>query len=431
MIRRLVLLLVVLLLGLSQAQYDLLATAQGREVVFEALVDVFRQHYWDADYLDWDVWADSHREAALSAASRGAFEGVARRMVYHLEDDHSNWVGLVRYVSEEQLPPRAEQLGLGFAHDHVMGSGIVLLQVYAQTPAECAGLRRGDVIVRVNGQDVRELDSRTSSSIVFRDAIATGEVRLGVRRRLSHFNVTMTPAPIAFEVVKDLPVGYLLDEQTGYLFIPTFNAAHVADEVHRLLAELLEQGMRTLVLDLRGNLGGRLNELGLVLGAFIEGPWAEAVSRGGIAWQGSFRRDEQGRGLNILKNPDGSSLAELRLDAPARFVGPLVVLVDEQNSSAGEIGPLVLQQLGRAKVVGEPTQGNVEVVRGFDLPDGSLVMVAVANVQGINGVVFDGGVEPDLRASASLQELARGFDAPLAEALRLLREIPFTPGRYF
>jgi carboxyl-terminal processing protease len=252
-----------------------------------------------------------------------------------------------------------------------------------------------------------------------------------VRRRLSHFNVTVTPAPIAFEVVKDLPVGYLLDDETGYLFIPTFNAAHVAAEVHRLLAALLEQGMRTLVLDLRGNLGGRLNELGLVLGAFIEGPWAEAVSRGSIAWRSSYRIDEQGRGLNILKNADGSSLAELKLGAPARFMGPLVVLVDEQNSSAGEIGPLVLQQLGRAKVVGEPTRGNVEVVRGFDLPDGSLVMVAVANVQGVNGTIFDGGVEPDVLASASLQELARGFDAPLAEALRLLREIPFTPGRYF
>lgn len=430
MVRRLALLLLVLLLGLSQAQ-DLLATAQGRQVVFEALVDVFRQHYWDADHLDWDAWANYFREDALSATSRSAFEGVARRMVYHLDDDHSNWVGLVRYVSEEQLPPRAEHLGLGFAHDHVAGSGIVLLQVYARTPAERAGLRRGDVIVRVNGRDVRELASRTSPSLVFQDAIATGEVRLGVRRRLSHFNVTVTPAPIAFEVVKDLPVGYLLDDETGYLFIPTFNAPHVAAEVHRLLAGLLEQGMRTLVLDLRGNLGGRLNELGLVLGAFIEGPWAEAVSRGSIAWRSSFRIDEQGRGLNILKNADGSSLAELKLGAPARFMGPLVVLVDEQNSSAGEIGPLVLQQLGRAKVVGEPTRGNVEVVRGFDLPDGSLVMVAVANVQGVNGTIFDGGVEPDVLASASLQELARGFDAPLAEALRLLREIPFTPGRYF
>ena len=71
------------------------------------------------------------------------------------------------------------------------------------------------------------------------------------------------------------------------------------------------------------------------------------------------------------------------------------------------------------------------MVRGFDLPDGSLVMVAVANVQGVNETIFDGGVEPDVLASASLQELARGFDAPLAEALRLLRETPFTPGRYF
>lgn len=433
MVRRLALLLLLLVLVLSPVQaYDLLATVQGRQVVFEALVDVFRQNYWDADYVDWDAWAESYREAALSATTRSAFDNVARRMVYALNDDHSNWVGLVRYVGEEELPPSVEHEGLGFAHDYVAGSGIVVLQVYAQTPAERAGLRRGDVIVRVNGQDVRELDHRGSVSAIFRDAIATGEVKLGVRRRLAHFNVTVIPMPIAFEVVRDLPVGYMLDDETGYLYVPTFNSAGVADEVHRLLAALMQEGMRALVLDLRGNLGGRLSELGLVLGAFIEGPWAQAVSRGSIAWQGTFRIDDKGKGINVLKAADGSSISELRLSAaPVRFEGPMVVLVDAQNSSAGEIGPLVLQRMGRAKVVGEPTRGNVEAVRGFDLPDGSLVMVAVANVQGIDGVRFDDGVVPDVLASASLQELARGFDAPLAEALRLLKEIPFTPGRFF
>ena len=119
------------------------------------------------------------------------------------------------------------------------------------------------------------------------------------------------------------------------------------------------------------------------------------------------------------------------LEHPASFGGALVVLVDHTNSSAGEIAALVLQNLGRATIVGEATEGNVEAVRGFKLPDGSLVMVAVANMQSAAGETFDGGVVPDVEARETLEELARGFDAPVAEALRALKALPFTPGKFF
>jgi C-terminal processing protease CtpA/Prc len=90
-----------------------------------------------------------------------------------------------------------------------------------------------------------------------------------------------------------------------------------------------------------------------------------------------------------------------------------------------------LQDLGRAIIVGEPTFGNVEAVQAFDLPDGSLVYVAVANLQGISGTDYTRGIQPDIEVSGSLQDLARGFDAPLAEAIRALKALPFTPGKYF
>lgn len=409
--------------------HDMVATTQGRATIFEALVEIFRENYWDPSYRDWDAWADTYRDAALNATNRGAFDNVARRMVLDLADDHSNWVGLVRFVEEPRSAVPAQR-GLGFQHEHLQGVGIVLNRVYPRTPAQEAGLMRGDVIVAVNGQDVRDLADPRGSSRVFATAVNDSTVTLEVRRRQELLSIDVVPAPVRFQVVQQLPQGKMLDATTGYIYIPTFNSANVGREVHTLVADLQAQGARALVLDLRSNLGGRLSELGLVLGAFVEGTWAQAVSRESLAWESRYYV-EQGVGHNLLITPSGERVSELSLESPSYFEGPVAVLVDSRNSSAGEVAPLVLQSMQRATVIGEPTTGNVEAIRGFDLPDGSLVMVAVANMQGVGGQSFDMGVQPDIISSSSIEELARGFDAPVSEAMRVLKNLPFTPGRFF
>jgi C-terminal processing protease CtpA/Prc len=59
------------------------------------------------------------------------------------------------------------------------------------------------------------------------------------------------------------------------------------------------------------------------------------------------------------------------------------------------------------------------------------MMIAVANMEGIDGADFTTGITPDVEVSETLQELARGYDAPLAEAVKAVKELPFTPGKYF
>ncbi len=429
-----VLLIVIFLLtGAFAQRQELISSVEGRETVFDALVSVLEENYWDPNYRDWGAWAEDYRNDALAAQSRFAFDRVARRMIGDLNDDHSSWVGLVRYVEEDAGEPRDDvfaRRGLGFQHEYVDGVGVVVLRVYPQTPANDAGLQRGDVIVRVNDTDIQQLGPSDNPGRILATAVSLGDVDLTITRRNQAQTLTITPAPVVFDAVQQLPQARMLDDTTGYLYIPTFNTARVADDVHRLISDLQAQGAEALVLDLRGNLGGRLSELGLVLGAFVQGPLAQAVSRGSVAWQSSYEVVDN-EGYSLLTDPNGANLSELALDSPIYFQGPLAVLVDSRNSSAGEIAPLVLQSMGRAQVIGEPTSGNVEAVRGFDLPDGSLVMVAVANLQSIDGDAFDEGVQPDVLATTDIRELARGFDAPVAEALRVVKELPFTPGRFF
>lgn len=406
------------------AQEALWESAAGRERVFNALVKVFRENYWDPEYLDWDAWSASYRDQAVAAETRAAFDEVMRRMVNQVGDDHSRWVGLVQGGGGGTATT-----GLGFQHSYLARQGIVVERVYPETPA-AAQLRRGDLIVRVNGQEVRDLGGSYDVDRVLREAIGGGVVQLGVRRKNQLLSIEVQPTDIDFGRVSELPQGAMLDASTGYLYIPSFKPEGLAQEVNRLLGELVARGATSLVLDMRDNLGGRLGELGLVLGAFIDGPWVEAVSHGAVVWRSSYARDE-GRGTNVLETAEGAPFAGDDLSDPVRFSGPLAVLVSRQNSSAGEVAPLVLQSRGRATVLGEPTAGNVEAIQAFDLPDGSVTYVAVAMLRGVDGEDFSRGVQPDVVVKSSLQELARGFDAPVSEALRALKALPFTPGKFF
>jgi carboxyl-terminal processing protease len=413
---------------LAQGIWD---TPEGRARIFDAVVNVFEDNYWQQEYRDWEAWASDYRDDALSAESRADFDSVMRRMVSALDDDHSRWLGqLSREESPTLVPsPQYGERGLGMQHSYLPSAGIVIERVFPSTPASAAGLQRGDVIVRVGGEDVREADTYHIAEVLS-SSIKQEAVTLEVRRKSQRLDVRITPEPISFSQVRDIPEGRMVDGTTGYIYLPTFLRNGVAQEVHKLIAELQSQGATSLVLDLRDNPGGRLDELGLVLGAFIQGEWAGAVRHGEVVWHSSYEL-RNGKGRGVLETPEGQLIGQYTLENPVQFTGPLAVIVSSRNSSAGEVSALVLQNLDRATVVGEKTSGNVEAIQDFSLPDGSVMMIAVANMEGIDGTPFTAGITPDVEVSESLQELARGFDAPLAEALKAVKELPFTPGKYF
>ncbi len=408
---------------------DFLDTQEGRLVTFDALIELFKENYWKENYRDWDTWALAYRNAALAAKDRANFENIMTQMFDDIDDEHSSWLGRIDFLYEDlDSPFSPAKLGLGFKHSYIKGEGVLIQRVYPNTPAEKAGLQRGDVIRALNGQDITQ--EHITIGNVFNDAVSQGKVTINVKRKLDILTFTIEPEPIFFEMVSNLPQAEMLDATTGYLYVPTFNEVNVGAKTHELVANLQAQGATSLVIDLRHNLGGRLAELGLFLGAFTQGVWAQAIGRDGVAWQTDYIL-ERGVGRSLLRTLDGESISESKIEEPVIFTGSLVVLVSSDNSSAGEVAPLVLQDLGRATIVGQSTNGNVEALRGFDLPDGSVVLIAVANVQSVKGESFDEGVKPDIVVSSNLEELARGYDAPVAEALRVLKGLPFSPGKLF
>ena len=407
------------------------ALERSFERTFEATVALVREHYWDADHLAWDDWAAEHREAAVSAADRAAFDAVMRRLVRALGDDHSSWLGVsvgADGPGPTDMAPGPPRLGVQFAF--APGRGLVVERVYPSSPAAAAGLRRADVVVAVGGAPLGGFGSVFEADGALRSALEAGPATLTVERRRVRLEVEVVAEPVPFAAIVGAPYGHMLDERTGYLAVPSFNGQGVAAAAHAALARLADAGAVTLVLDLRGNLGGRLLEAGALLGAFLEGTWADAVARGAPAWTAQVTRDGDAL-VSRLVTDGGAVMAQSVVPAAAQWRGPVVVVVGSETVSAGELVALALQDRGRARVVGEPTAGNVEAVQGFTLPDGSRLLLAVADLRGPNGLAFATGVVPDVVSRAEPDDLARGLDAPVGEARRLLGALPFTPDRRF
>jgi len=411
-------------------------SAEGRVRVVDAVVALFAAEYYAPDKRDWAAWGAEYRDAAAAADGRAAFDAVMARMLRSVADGHSSWLGRPTEASAPvpRSPSDDEPVRLGAQLAYVEDRGLVVERVYPSTAAERAGLRRADVITAVGDFDLRRAGSLFAANAALADALRAGPTALIVERGRVRFDLDVVGTAVDFAAVAARPYAVLLSDGVGYLHVPTFNTDDVAADVHAAVRALVASGARALVLDLRGNLGGRVLEAGLTFAAFGDGVWSVAVARGEEAWRATAGIEAAREGpvaVARLRLADGTSLGEQRLADPARFEGPLVVLVGSENASAAEVLAAALAEGVGARVVGERTSGNVEAVRAFELPDGSRVLVAIADLRSPSGTSLEGGVAPDVVARADVRDLARGVDPPVAEARRLLGALPFTPGRYF
>jgi carboxyl-terminal processing protease len=244
------------------------------------------------------------------------------------------------------------------------GIGVTILQhrdgVYVQstvqdTPAARVGLRYGDRIMEVDGQDAREWTSEQVSKNVRGER---GEpVRIKIERAGSE-------APLYFTIVRDaVPLlsirnSYMIRPGTGYIGL-TGGFQHTTDEeLSEALTTLKAQGMRQLILDLRNNPGGLLDQAINVSSEFL--PRGQVV----VSVRG---RSEYGQ--PAVYKSKGNDIEDL----------PLVVLINRNSASASEIVAGAMQDHGRALIVGETSFGKGLVQRVFQLPFGTGLTLTTAH----------------------------------------------------
>jgi carboxyl-terminal processing protease len=329
---------------------------------------------------------DYNRPDKLNADKLAA--GAAKGMVDAAGDPYTT------LSSPQQSDLTAAQLrgsfdGIGVELDRRDGQ-LKVVSPIAGSPAERAGVRSGDVILAVDGQDVTALSMDTISGRI-RGPRGTS-VALGLLRDGARLDVTVARDTIRVESVR----GRLLSGDTplAYLRISTFSEP-TSQQLREQLGPLLVQGSRGVVLDLRGNPGGYLTSAVDVTSVFVKDGVVLFQERGGA--------DQVRRTFRTTGNPQAPDV-------------PIVVLVDRGSASAAEIVAAALRDNNRAVLIGEKTFGKGTVQELHKLSDDSQLRVTVAQWLTPSGQAVQGeGLVPDLEVTP-----ADGADAPLDAAVQYL-----------
>ena len=260
-------------------------------------------------------------------------------------------------------------VGIGVQVDQDDEGGIIISTVFPNTPAEEAGLKRGDRIKAVDGETT---EGETVDETVARVRGPEGEdVVLTIGREgRDDFDVTITRREFALPLV-----SWAMIPGTDLALVRLDQFASGATEgLKAALTEAKEAGAEGIVFDLRSNPGGYVGEAVGVASQFLpDGIVYQAVNRGGER--------------NDAEVQSGGLATDL----------PLVVLTDSVTASSAEIVSGAIQDAGRGEIVGETTFGTGTVLGRFDLSDGSSLRIGVERWLTRDGrPIWHEGLEPDV-----------------------------------
>jgi len=361
--------------------------------VYQEALDVIRAHYVDPS----------------ATTDKNLVEGSIRGMVDALGD-----TGHTTYLTADELAAESDALdgtvsGIGVSVD-ARGDGTVIISVVDGSPADQAGLRAGDAIVAVDGvrverSSVEELVRRVRGEPGTAVEL-TIKGRDGTTRDVSIIRATIDVPPVDWAFVPGTKVAVIRLVQFS-----SGAARKVADAAREALAAEAS----AVVLDLRGNPGGLLDQAVATASVFLQD---------GVVYRSESRGGEQ----QSIRTHGDAVIPDL----------PMVVLVDYGSASSAEIVTAALQDAGRATVVGQTTYGTGTVLNVFDLSDGSAIRLGVEHWLTPDGKgVFDTGIAPDVSVAlpadgvalepAELRDLtkrdfATSRDTQLRRAVRLLTD---------
>ncbi len=227
---------------------------------------------------------------------------------------------------------------------------LVVVEVYKDLPAEKAGLKAGDEIIKIEGLDVSDLEDGATQ---FLNGKKNTTVKLVYHRNGKTTEVSVARADVK---PKAVPVYKLLSNGIGYIALDRFTKT-ASKEVENALKLMLIDEAKGVILDLRNNPGGLLQEAVKIVNLF--------VPKGQLVVSTKSKVEAYNQTFDTQKQP-------LSLDIP------LVILINQNSASASEIVAGALQDLDRAVVMGKRSYGKGLVQRPKPLPYGSQLKVTIS-----------------------------------------------------
>lgn len=295
---------------------------------------------------------DSH--AILMAA----IEGLVRAV-----DPHSYVIPAVRFDSSRQRALDDGKLApvpILFAYSGRVPS---VVSIVPGTNAAKQDIAVGDELLAIDGKPISAESDEELELTLAGVKGSTVSLRLS-RRRLDGSTIVLERAVKRepSDEMTALPVAVMLDSITGYVRITTFSNERVDEDMRSAMGRLEKVGMRRLLLDLRDNGGGLVDEAANVAGEFLP--------RGATIYTTDGRRESLKK---TYKVPRSFWRRERNT--------PVVVLVNRGTASASELLAGALQDHDRALIVGRPTFGKALLMQAVPLTDGSLMMLVIGHVR--------------------------------------------------
>ena len=352
--------------------------------------------------VDWDAVCQEYLEKAKSIHDHQAFWDMMTDMIAELHDDHSRFVPPNRFAAEFDLP--SEGSGQPWPGMIVWPARedeyLFIWDVCDVGGAKDAGLHRGDIILAIQGEEVVKGPDGFPQELIHKIYSGDGQVQLTVLQGpdASPRDVTVRYGGAAgcdgwsYGVISQ-------DPYIGYIRVPEYSgnaATNILDMIHELEKDRPLDG---LIYDERHNPGGNADKS---IAIFTTGTFGK---------RGKLRED--------------ATMTIWRVRGPVKWneTTPMVVLIDGASHSAAEYFATAMKQSHRATLVGMPTAGNTEGITGFNLPDGSIIRLAVETLVLPDGQTMEGtGVLPDVRVPLGQWGLRQEPDIQLQKAIQVIQD---------
>ncbi|MBW7954729.1 S41 family peptidase [Candidatus Gracilibacteria bacterium] len=290
--------------------------------------------------------------------------------------------------------------------------GVMVDRVLKGSPALESGILKGDIIIKANNKELKDLSANEAVSFIKGQAGTKVELTIlrAGEKDLIIKNVTRNKIKIPSVDTTDLK-----DPEIGYISLNMFGE-NTANEFKELLDTFNNEKTKGIIIDLRDNGGGYLQTAVEILSNFIKNKEVLVTTK---------YKDE------LLNTPYYSE------NSGAIFNKKIVVLINGNSASASEITAGALKDYNKAILVGEKSYGKGSVQQPFDLPDGSMIKLTIAKWYTPKDYSIDhNGIDPDIKVSFKKEDYENMYDRQLEEAKKILKKyikldsIPLTVGEY-
>ena len=366
--KKLVLILTIIVVGSSFLSFGDTKITQENVEYLKGLINLIESKYVD----------NVSEEELMEGAYRGMFEVLDKHSTYFSKEEYHDF--------NESVEGEFTGIGATVTKD---GDYVGVVAPIENTPAYNAGIKTNDVIVEIDGYDIKGWSlEKAVSSIRGEDGT---KVKIGIVREgnsgILYFEITRGLINVEYLNYK------ILDENIGYIEIERF-VKGTAAELRKAVEEFENKKVKGIILDLRGNPGGELPEALEVSDMFVS----------------------KGKGIVFIDYKDENDLEYFAKEDRTKL--PLVVLVDEGSASASEIVTGAVKDNGEGIVIGKKTYGKGSVQTVWSLTNGGGVKITIAEYFSPNRNKIDGeGIEPDfvILNPDSMDENANIQFAPIIE----------------